>query len=142
MQRVIYLRRSLAGGDQRGLQRRLERVFQYQFEQPAPVIVISRERSSWRPAADVYDTENDQIVQVELPGMRDATIDVVLEARVLRISGSRPEFRPQRPQCYDQMGLNFGAFELEVFLTRPFDAERVTAYYDDGFLFVLLPKPS
>jgi HSP20 family molecular chaperone IbpA len=38
------------------------------------------------------------------------------------------------------MGINYGAFVVEVFLVHPFDHERVAARYDDGFLFVELPK--
>lgn len=141
MRRVIYLRQAHGAQDQHGLQQQLERVFQRQIGQPTSVIVITREREHWRPPADVYETDDALVVRVELPGMRDGEIEVMLDDRVLRIRGTRPERRESQPQIYHQMGINYGAFALEVFLPRPVDVERVTGLYDDGFLIVELPKP-
>lgn len=140
MHRVIYLRRPRPGRDQQGLQQQLERAFQRQWGQPKAVIVIARDQEVWRPPTDVYETAAVVVVKVELPGMRDADIEIALDERSLRIAGSRPEFREERLECYHQMGINYGAFEVEVFLARSFDYEHVTARYDDGFLFVELPK--
>jgi HSP20 family molecular chaperone IbpA len=140
MQRVVYLRRPRSGRDQRGLQQQLERAFQRQWGQPKAVIVIARNQEVWRPPTDVYETDAAVVVKVELPGMRDGEIEVTLDDRSLRIAGSRPEMRDERLACYHQMGINYGAFEVEVFLARAFDPEHVTAHYDDGFLFVELPK--
>src|SRR5262245_39786560 len=134
MQRVIYLRRPLPGHNQRGLQQQLERAFQRQ------VIVIAQNREVWRPPADVYETDAGLVVRVELAGMRDAEIAITLDDRHLRIEGHRPERRDERPLCYHQMGVNYGSFEVEVFLVRPFDADKVAAHYDDGFLIVELPR--
>lgn len=140
MQRVIYLRRPLHGRDQQGLQQQLERAFQRQWGQPKAVIVIAQNREVWRPPTDVYETGEAVVVKVELPGMRDADIEITLDERSLRIAGSRPEMRTRQLECYHQMGINYGSFEVEVFLARPLDYEHVTAHYDDGFLFVELPK--
>ncbi|GAB4201487.1 MAG: hypothetical protein OHK0022_23560 [Roseiflexaceae bacterium] len=141
MRRVIYLRRPHVGRDEQGLQQQLERGFQRQWGQPASVLVLMRAREVWQPPADVYETAGSLVVRVELPGMRDAEIEVTLDERALRISGRRPEQRDPRVTAYHQMGINSGAFALEVFLAQPFDAERVSASYDDGFLTVELPKP-
>ena len=140
MQRVIYLRRPLLGRDRRGLQQQLERAFQSEWGQPKSVIVIAQNREVWRPPADVYETDAGLVVRVELAGMRDAEIAITLDDRHLRIEGHRPERRDERPLCYHQMGVNYGSFEVEVFLARPFDAEKVAAHYDDGFLIVELPR--
>jgi HSP20 family molecular chaperone IbpA len=135
MQRVIYLRRPLPGRNQRGLQQQLERAFHSQ------VIVVAQNREAWRPPSDVYETAAGLVVRVEMAGMRDAEITITLDERHLRIEGYRPERRDERPLCYHQMGVNYGTFVVEVFLARPFDAESVTARYDDGFLIVELPRP-
>jgi HSP20 family protein len=141
MQRVIYLRRPLHRRDQRGLQQQLERAFQSQWGQPSSLIVIAH-KEVWRPPTDVYETERAFVVQVELAGMRDAEVAITLDDRGLRIEGVRPQRSDERPLGYHQMGINYGAFSVEVFLNRPFDYEHVSANYDDGFLFVELPKLS
>lgn len=142
MQRVIYLRRPRAHDDRQGLQQHLERIFQRQWGQPMSVIIISKHREIWRPPTDVYETNDTFVVKVELPGMRDAEIEVTLDERSLRISGTRPEQRDSNLQCYHQTDINYGRFELEVFLARQIDYDNVTAHYDDGFLVVELPKPA
>src|ERR1041384_5295557 len=137
MQRVIYMHRPRHGRDQQGLQQQLERAFPRQ-----PLIVIARDYSVWRPAADVYETDSAFVVKVELAGMRDAEIAITLDERSLRIEGQRLEQRDESLRCYHQIGVSYGAFAVEVFLARPVDYERVTAHYDDGFLFIELPKPA
>jgi HSP20 family protein len=141
MQRVIYLRRPLHRHDQRGLQQQLERAFQSQLPQPNALIVITQ-KEIWQPPTDVYETDAAIVVRVELAGMRDAEIAITLDERGLRIEGQRSERHDERPLSYHQMGINYGAFAVEVFLARPFDHDRVAARYDDGFLFVELPNPA
>src|SRR5215510_3031498 len=135
MQRVIYLRRPRPSRNQQGLQQQLERAFQH------ALIASLHEHEVWRPPADVYETETAFVVKIELAGMRDAEIAITLDERSLRIEGQRPEQRDQGLLCYHQIGVGYGAFAVEVFLARPVDYDHVTAHYDDGFLFVELPKP-
>lgn len=140
MNRVIYLRPLRQGRDQQGLQQQLERVFQYEWGHPKAMVVIAQHQGVWRPPTDVYETEQAVVVKVELPGMRDVDIEIMLDERSLRITGMRPELRDAQVVCYHQMGISYGAFEVEVFLARRFDDDRVTAVYDDGVLLVHLPK--
>jgi len=135
MQRVIYLRRPRPSRNQQGLQQQLERAFQH------ALIASIHEHEVWRPPADVYETETAFVVKVELAGMHDAEIAITLEEHSLRIEGQRPEQRDESLRYYHQMGVNYGAFSVEVFLVRPVDHDNVTARYDDGFLLVELPKP-
>ncbi len=141
MRRVVYLWRPHVGRDSQGLQQDLERGFQRQWGQSAALLLVARARALWQPPADVYETTDALVVRVELPGMRDAEIEVQIDEQTLRISGVRPEQRAGDVLAYHQMGINTGAFALEVFLARPVDYERVSANYDDGFLTVMLPRP-
>jgi HSP20 family molecular chaperone IbpA len=139
MQHVIYLRRPLNRRDQRSLQQQLERAFQSQYGQPASLIAIAQ-KEVWRPPTDVYETAGAFVVRIELAGMRDAEIAITLDDRSLRIEGVRRERNDERPLGYHQMGVSYGPFTVEVFLNRPYDYENVAARYDDGFLYVELPK--
>jgi HSP20 family molecular chaperone IbpA len=142
MRRVIYLWRPHVGRDSQGLQQDLERGFQHHWGQPSALLLVARARAVWQPPADVYETGDALVVRVELPGMRDAEIEVQIDERTLRISGRRPDQRGEGVTAYHQMGINTGAFALEVFLPGPVDYERVNAAYDDGFLTVVLPRPN
>ena len=94
--------------------------------------------SAWSPPTDVYETEDDYVVRVELAGMRDADFEVALEDGFLVITGSRPDIQERR--AYHQMEIRFGRFSTAVGLPGPVDVEKSRAEYLDGFLTVVLPK--
>lgn len=45
--------------------------------------------ASWAPAADIYETENDLVAKVDLPGVQEADIDIRVENNTLAIRGER-----------------------------------------------------
>jgi len=94
--------------------------------------------SLWSPPTDVYETEANCVVKVEVAGMRDEDFEVALENNVLTISGIRLDLNERR--AYHQMEIRFGKFEIAVSLPAPVDVEKAVAEYKDGFLVVLLPK--
>lgn len=96
--------------------------------------------SGWNPPTDVFETEENFIVRVEIAGMKDADFDVAIENQILMISGNRSE--PNERRAYRQMEIRFGKFEIAVEISVPVEIERAVAEYKDGFLVVQLPKLS
>jgi len=94
--------------------------------------------NAWSPPTDVYETEEGFIVKVEIAGLREEDFEVAIEDNILRVSGNRPDLSERR--AYHQMEIRFGKFEIAVELPSPFDVERSTAVYRDGFLVISLPK--
>ncbi len=92
----------------------------------------------WRPATDVYETEEAFIVRVEIAGMRDGEFTITLEERTVTIQGSRPD-RDER-RAFHQMEIRYGEFSTSVELHWPIDSEAVEAEYADGILRLVLPK--
>jgi HSP20 family molecular chaperone IbpA len=95
---------------------------------------------AWRPPTDAFETPEGLIIRMELAGMREQEIEIMLEERTLVVSGHRPS--EHHPECisYHQMGVNYGPFCVQIFLPWPVDEDAVTATYEDGFLEILLPK--
>lgn len=96
-------------------------------------------RDAWRPPTDVYETKDGLVVKMELAGMREHEIEVVLDERTLLISGVRPDDRPPERIAYHQMGINYGPFCIQVFLPWSIQEEGVSANYEDGLLKIHLP---
>lgn len=94
--------------------------------------------SVWSPPTDVYETEENFVVRVEIAGMRDEDFEVTIENEVLFISGNRPDFSGRR--AYHQMEILSGRFEIAVGITVPVNVDSSTAEYKDGFLTISLPK--
>jgi HSP20 family molecular chaperone IbpA len=94
---------------------------------------------AWQPPADVFETEEAVVVQVELAGVKEEDIDITLFADHLAISGVRHHRMPPGTAAYQLAGIMYGEFRVEVPVTRPVERERVDAAYEDGLLTVVLP---
>jgi HSP20 family protein len=94
--------------------------------------------TTWSPPTDVYETEENCVIKVEVAGMRDEDFEVAFENNILVIRGHRPDRNEKR--AYHQMEIRFGRFEIAVEIPVVIDIERAVAEYKDGFLVIMLPK--
>jgi len=94
--------------------------------------------SVWSPPTDVYETESEYVVRVEVAGMREADFEVVFEDGHLFVNGIRPDV-PER-RAYHQMEIRYGKFSTVISIPGPVDIEQSEAEYKNGFLVVVLPK--
>jgi HSP20 family protein len=92
----------------------------------------------WRPPTDVYETEDKYVVIVEIAGMNEEDFSVTLDQNILTINGLRPDTLERK--SFQQMEIYFGEFVTEVEFPSPVDANRCIAEYEQGFLWVSLPK--
>jgi HSP20 family protein len=92
----------------------------------------------WTPPTDVYETEENFVVKVEVAGMHEDDFEVSAEDQILMIRGSRPDINERR--AYHQMEIRFGKFEIALGLPRGVDLDKAAAEYKDGFLIVIFPK--
>lgn len=120
------------------LQREMERLFSDMWGRHTGGIYCPQE--TWRPPTDVYETQEGLVVKMELAGMREKEIDVILDERTLTVSGYRSDDRPAEQLSYHQMGVNYGPFCVQIFLPWPVQEDAVRATYDDGFLRIVLPR--
>ncbi len=98
------------------------------------------QRTAWRPPTDVFETDTAVVVRVEVAGMRAKDFNLKLENQTLIVSGMRRD--PDLGTAYHRLEIPFGYFQVTIALPTAVDAQRVEAEYRDGFLRVVLPKPS
>jgi len=94
------------------------------------------EGADWYPAADVYESNGEYIVAVDLPGIDRQTLDISIDDDRLMVKGNRPEDEAgrQRGECPK------GKF-LRTFSVPPSVAQgKIRADYKDGVLQVHLPR--
>jgi HSP20 family protein len=94
--------------------------------------------SIWSPPTDMFETEDDLVIRVEVAGMKEEDFEVFFEKNVLTISGARADLPDRR--AYHQMEIRFGKFSSSVSLPAPINSDSARAEYKDGFLTVTLPK--
>jgi len=95
--------------------------------------------TNWVPNTDVYVTESDLVIKVELSGMRREDLELMIDGNRLKISGHRPD-GCRAPKCrFLVMEINYGAFESVIELPPGFDLRNATASYQNGFLRIDVP---
>lgn len=103
--------------------------------------VAVRHVTAWRPPTDVYQIDDQLVVEVEIAGMREGDFNVVLQSKKLIISGVRKRTTPPEAS-FHQLELAFGEFRTEVSLPWQVERTGVSATYRDGFLRIVLPHVS
>ena len=96
-------------------------------------------RAHWVPNTDVYSTDNGLVIKVELAGMRNDNLEIIVEGNRLRISGNRPD-GCRAPKCsFLVMEINYGPFESVLELPPGYDLSQAKAAYLNGFLRIDVP---
>ena len=90
------------------------------------------------PLADVEETDDAYVVEVELPGVKGEDLSVEVAGRRLTVSGERKE--RERVGILRRQTRTVGRFHYEVVLPGEVDEEGIQASLDEGVLTVQVPK--
>lgn len=96
-------------------------------------------QTHWRPPADVCESESAIEVTVDLAGVDQDELDVVLYEDALIVEGRR-RLTTSPSGVYHLAEIRQGPFRLELGLPVAFDLDRVDARYDQGLLRITMPK--
>lgn len=101
---------------------------------------IYREELRWKPPTDVYETEENYVIIIELGQMKSEEISISYERGILFIRGVRKAVPPSERRRYHKMEINYGPFERRIAVSEDVDVEHLSAKYEEGFLQIELPK--
>jgi HSP20 family protein len=94
---------------------------------------------AFTPLADLEETNDAYVVELELPGVKRDDVDIEVAGRRLTVHGER--------KAKDRVGIlrkrerTTGRFHYEVTLPGDVEEDGVEANLDEGVLTVRLPKP-
>ena len=94
--------------------------------------------SLWSPPTDVYETESDLVVRIEVAGMTESDFESTFNSGILLVRGARADTTERRG--YHQMEIHFGKFSTSIGVPGTVDLDHSAAEYKDGFLTIKLPK--
>src|SRR5438876_6260649 len=92
-----------------------------------------------KPRTDVYETDAELIVHMDIAGMRAEDFSVELNDGILKIAGERIA-RQQGKRHYHSMEVQIGPFERRFRLPVVVDPDSIRANYEHGFLEIRLTK--
>ncbi len=99
-----------------------------------------RNGRSWMPHADIYETKENVVLQLDIPGINAEQIDVECEKGLLSIKGDR-QFSGETPgQKYYRVENVYGPFERYFEIPTTLDVTKVEAKHQDGVLTLTFPK--
>jgi HSP20 family protein len=90
---------------------------------------------------NVGETGDEIHVTAEMPGVKEADIDVTLDDDVLRISAEKKAETEKSEEKWHIVERSYGRYERAVQVPGGIDPEKVKAAFRDGVLSVTLPKP-
>ena len=104
-------------------------------------------RSGWLTSAGGFDAQMDVAesvdaidITVDVPGMRQDDIEVVLNGDVLTIKGARTTSSEDKQKDYHVIERASGSFHRRLTLGCEVDRDMVSATVKDGVLHLHLPK--
>jgi HSP20 family protein len=92
----------------------------------------------WSPAADVEETDNAFVVEVELPGIAREDVEVEASSNEIVVRGEVKE--RERKGILRRRTRRTGSFEYRLSVSTEIDADKVEAKLEKGVLTVTAPK--
>ncbi len=96
--------------------------------------------TTWSPAVDIYETENELVVKADLPDVSEKDIDVRVENNLLTVRGERKFEKSVSEDNYLRVERSYGAFSRSFSLPNTVNAEQIQVEYKNGVLTVTMPK--
>lgn len=95
---------------------------------------------NFSPAIDVFQDNDNLIVETQLPGIDPKDVDIAIENDVLTISGATKEKKETKQEDYYRKEIRQGSFSRSVILPVGVKGSEAHAEYEDGVLQITLPK--
>jgi len=91
-------------------------------------------------ATDVYETEKDLVVEMQVPGYKKEDIKVSFQDDYLRVEGKAEETKEEKEKNYWRKEIRKGSFVRVIPLPKKVDPKKAKASFKDGILTISLPK--
>lgn len=111
------------------MERRMRRFFDDVGFVPAPL-----------PAADVYETPQEFVVELEVPGFAEKDLGLEVTDHTIVVRGEVKETKEEQEKTYLLHERLERTFERRFSLPEQADAEKVTATFKEGVLELHAPK--
>jgi HSP20 family protein len=118
------------------LQDQVNRLFETNF----PPRSDNSALTTWAPAVDIYETENELVIKADLPEISEKELDVRVENNMLTIRGERKFEEKVKEENYLRIERTYGSFSRSFSLPNTVNTEAIKAEYKNGVLTVEMAK--
>jgi HSP20 family protein len=96
--------------------------------------------NSWSPLTDIYETKDDYVFKLEVPGMNKSDIQIEFANDTLNIKGERKEEKEINKEDYHRTERCCGSFSRSFNLPKNVDEKTIDASMKDGILELRISK--
>ena len=96
--------------------------------------------TAWTPAVDIFETDKELVLKMELPGVKKDDVHVTIENNMLTVRGERKMEEKIERENYHRIERTYGEF-VRSFTLPPFvDGTKINADFSEGLLKVTFAK--
>jgi HSP20 family protein len=95
---------------------------------------------AWNPSVDIYENQDQIVLEAELPGLKREDFELSIENNVLTLRGERKFEKREDTDNYHRVERAYGSFVRSFTLPPTVQGENAAAEYKEGVLRVTLPK--
>ena len=121
-----------------GMQREINRMFNNMFRGSEDGEDYAL--TSWTPAVDIAEQDNEYTVKVELPGVNKDDVKITVESNMLTVRGEKKQEKETKKENYHRVERSYGSFQRSFTLPTAIVSDKIDAAYKDGILTVRVPK--
>ncbi len=133
----MALMRYARGNDLDVLRREMTTLFDTFYGRPSGE---DQESAVWAPRADLSETEDAYVIQLDVPGIDRNDLEITLEDGTLKVSGERRMQDEHEDGQYHRIERSYGRFFRSFTFGPNADADNIEAHFDDGVLTVRVGK--
>ncbi len=118
------------------LREAMDRLFDDAFTRP-----LNLRDGGWSaPAIDMYQTDDDVVVKIAIPGFKADDVQINVTGDVLTLRGEMKHENEEKDKAWHIREQRWGSFERSITLPTDVKAEKASADFENGILTVTLPK--
>jgi HSP20 family protein len=92
------------------------------------------------PNFEVKETKEAYVIKADLPGVKEADLEITLTGNRLGVTGKRETEKEEKSETYYACEREYGGFTRAFTLPEGADAEHARAELKEGVLTIVLPK--
>jgi len=96
--------------------------------------------STWNPAVDIYETKDQVVLKVEVPGLKQEDIKIEATENTLTLRGERQFEEDVKEENYHCIERSYGSFIRSFNLPISIQQDKISASLKEGILEITLPK--
>jgi HSP20 family protein len=101
---------------------------------------VSRMKTNVIPRFELSETDEDVLIEAELPGMDENDVELTLNDDILHIRGEKKQEQTDQKKNYYLSERSYGRFERAIRLGPEVDAQNIDATFKKGVLSIRIPK--